>query len=379
MHGGYLHDGQGVVALDPSFVISADWGFFRLKEAKLLGRISQSASLEASLDAAASCGVERFPLLARPVRFRPVTIVLGGVPLVFTPELPLYFDASAESEGHIVTSISQNVTASTGLKFKRGEGVTPIAEIQKSFSYVPPTLSAAGSVDASVSPEFSFLLYGVTGPFVGIHGGLRLAAASHTDPWWTLRAYLSGYGGIAFRPLGFEKSLDPIFTKTWLLAQAEDGPPGPRDNDDDGWADDVDCNDSDASINPDANDVPGDGIDQDCDGVDLVLGTGDVQATLSWDHEADMDLHLFDPDGEEIYYGNDTSASGGTLDHDANVGCGLPDAVENIFWPTVQPRAPTRCGSTSTTRAVWKAPLGTWSYVSTVRSSSTPAAAVRPS
>ncbi len=43
------------------------------------------------------------------------------------------------------------------------------------------------------------------------------------------------------------------------------------DNDGDGFTEDVDCNDNDASINPDAEDIPGDGIDQDCDGEDASL------------------------------------------------------------------------------------------------------------
>lgn len=68
------------------------------------------------------------------------------------------------------------------------------------------------------------------------------------------------------------------------------------------------------------------------------LGGGDLQATLRWAGAADLDLHVVDPSGEEIYYGRPTSASGGRLDHDANAGCnGAADddnPVENIYWPT---------------------------------------------
>jgi hypothetical protein len=66
----------------------------------------------------------------------------------------------------------------------------------------------------------------------------------------------------------------------------------------------------------------------------VVLGTGDVQVTLRWEGEADLDLHVIDPNGERIWFDNPQSASGGILDVDANGNCeGLSQPVENIYWP----------------------------------------------
>lgn len=66
----------------------------------------------------------------------------------------------------------------------------------------------------------------------------------------------------------------------------------------------------------------------------LTVGTGDVQVSLSWDADSDVDVHVIDPAGEEVFYGHKTSASGGTLDLDSNAACTLDHKRnENITWP----------------------------------------------
>jgi hypothetical protein len=69
----------------------------------------------------------------------------------------------------------------------------------------------------------------------------------------------------------------------------------------------------------------------------VVLGTGDVQVTLEWDSNADLDLAVTDPTGEEVSFSNSgPTATGGELDVDSNVGCDDEGSVENIFWPPGQ-------------------------------------------
>jgi hypothetical protein len=63
------------------------------------------------------------------------------------------------------------------------------------------------------------------------------------------------------------------------------------------------------------------------------LGSGDVQVTLQWGSQADLDLHVFEPDGTEIWFNNKgPTASGGTLDLDSNEECAPGPAAENVFW-----------------------------------------------
>lgn len=64
------------------------------------------------------------------------------------------------------------------------------------------------------------------------------------------------------------------------------------------------------------------------------VGSGDVQVSVAWDAPTDVDLHVTDPSGEEIYFGNSSSQSGGTLDLDSNASCSIDNVNnENIVWP----------------------------------------------
>jgi len=65
---------------------------------------------------------------------------------------------------------------------------------------------------------------------------------------------------------------------------------------------------------------------------DTSVGTGDVQVTLTWQTNDDIDLYVIDPNGEEISYMNMTSSSGGTLDRDNLCPDMIIGRLENIFW-----------------------------------------------
>lgn len=71
----------------------------------------------------------------------------------------------------------------------------------------------------------------------------------------------------------------------------------------------------------------------------LQTGYGDIQVNLTWDNETDLDLHVFDPIGNEVFYENPSTSYGMTLDVDDIDGIG----PENIYW------------------SVQNAPLGTYS------------------
>ena len=66
--------------------------------------------------------------------------------------------------------------------------------------------------------------------------------------------------------------------------------------------------------------------------------TGEVTITLAWQTIDDLDLHIVEPGGEEIYFKNKTSSSGGTLDVDKNADEDLiSNPIENVFYVSKPP------------------------------------------
>lgn len=59
---------------------------------------------------------------------------------------------------------------------------------------------------------------------------------------------------------------------------------------------------------------------------------GELRASLSWFNYDDLDLHVIEPNGNRIHFGNKQSRSSGTLDVDMNVSPTTRSAVENIIF-----------------------------------------------
>ena len=71
-----------------------------------------------------------------------------------------------------------------------------------------------------------------------------------------------------------------------------------------------------------------------CYGIeDTSVGTGDVQITLTWQVDVDLDLYVMEPSGEEIYYFYEISSTGGQLDRDNLCAEMIVGRPENIYWP----------------------------------------------
>lgn len=69
--------------------------------------------------------------------------------------------------------------------------------------------------------------------------------------------------------------------------------------------------------------------------LDLGLPTGDIQVTLLWDTNADLQLLVRDPRGDSVYDDALSVASGGRMSAQGNLNCvaTLTTPVSHIYWP----------------------------------------------
>ncbi|MGA0380637.1 MAG: YfaP family protein [Candidatus Poseidoniaceae archaeon] len=65
--------------------------------------------------------------------------------------------------------------------------------------------------------------------------------------------------------------------------------------------------------------------------------SGVVQISLAWDDYNDLDMHVFCPSGERIYFNNRKSECGGELDVDMNVRPKSKTPIENVVWTDAAP------------------------------------------
>jgi hypothetical protein len=124
------------------------------------------------------------------------------------------------------------------------------------------------------------------------------------------------YGDDPFNEVTEKVNLSCTFSGIVAVANYPVYPVIPVDSDSDGWADNNDCDDTNSTTHPHATEVPNDGIDQDCDGSDLII---DDYEPLPVNEDGDNSAATLDcNDHDATIYPGATEIADDGIDQDCN-------------------------------------------------------------
>jgi hypothetical protein len=275
------------VSFSAGITLKGSWSLLHgLQSASLRANASADASLKAMLAAAGSCSLAKTAVLSFPGPS--VDTFVGPVPVVMTSRITVYVDASASVSASTTTSATAGISASAGIGWTKSSGYYPIQSFDPKFTSSPPSVSANANVGMNLTPTVDVLLYGVLGPQIALRTGLAFNADIHNNPWWTLAAPVDLTASIAIPTLKLTSPTLHIYKHTFPVANAG----GPLGSD------------------------TGSGGGQPASAAARTV-------RIDWDtDQTDMDLHIWDPNGNEAWYQHQDGIASGQLSADITNGFG---------------------------------------------------------
>jgi|FLOH01.1.fsa_nt_gi uncharacterized protein (TIGR02145 family) len=179
---------EGDFTCDWQFIAKIDIGLIQgLKEVKFGFESNENINLQ--LIAGIQYSFEKKYTLAK-VNFTPIVVMVGVVPLVFTPQLNIVVGVDGYANTSITTSVTQSLGFESGMQYLKANGWNSYKTFNNSFSFQPPQLNLNAGAEAYLKPELTVKLYSIAGPYANLKLYGKLDANLLATPWWQL------YGGL---------------------------------------------------------------------------------------------------------------------------------------------------------------------------------------
>lgn len=218
---------SGTVDVSPGARFTASWtwkGRFPPKPAitgaSVTGTITARADLSAVANGAASCTLEKTPLLLVPIKLGEIRFSVGPIPVVIVPQVQVFIDAYGGVQANMTSALHASLTAGAGLEYVPNQPIRPISEFTPRLEYDPPVLTVAGQLMGNVRPTLDLLLYGVGGLRTTFSAGLDLSASTANDPWWKLTAPVALTASLVAPALDLSTEELNVYGRTFDLAEA---------------------------------------------------------------------------------------------------------------------------------------------------------------
>lgn len=189
-------DITGFIEITPSFEFEMSFNEFQLES--FYYRNSSSQTLELFVESQQTIELNRKIQIGNPLRFKPISIRIGAIPIVVQPVLTFYLSI----QGSLDSSLSVNVEHSSEFS----------AEFQydnEEFSYdsdfsqtnVLGSYSIASeNVDAKIAlgPDLELKIYNLLGPSISLEAGVQYESINSQNPFLTIDTVVRGKGSIDF-------------------------------------------------------------------------------------------------------------------------------------------------------------------------------------
>jgi len=156
------------------------------------------------------------------LRFKPIVIWVGPVPVVITPVVRVVVGCDGSIAVGFETGITQSSHVEVGLAYQNGSW-NSTREFSNDFDYLPPATTAECRVKGYVGPELDLLIYSVIGPYVLLDGYVEVDITPQATPRWSLYGGLEASAGVMIGILDIEYEFGELIDFRQLLASA---PPG---------------------------------------------------------------------------------------------------------------------------------------------------------
>ena len=220
----------GMLTFAASLSLDLEIDDFEVTEVSFISTLEEEASLSGTSSIELLAIEKKFPV-GKPLRFKPIIVWAGWVPVVFTPELSLFVGVDGSVNIGIEATVSQQAAVEAGILYSNGVW-QPVHDFTNSIDFQTPTATLNTLFKGFTGPELSLLVYGVVGPKVEAFGFLQFDVNTTRCPdWWKLEGGFEVNAG--FKVLGFGRrvltdvTFDGLIFEVFPLASANACPVSP--------------------------------------------------------------------------------------------------------------------------------------------------------
>jgi len=129
---------SATLTIDPTISCSYEIKKFKVKKLKVQFQVDEEIEIAATLTLLNIEWEKEKKLLS--IEFTPITVMVGPVPVILTPEIEVNAGVNLEISSAITTSVTQELSFTVGIEYNSGSW-SNFYDIEKDFGYNPPDRS----------------------------------------------------------------------------------------------------------------------------------------------------------------------------------------------------------------------------------------------